>query len=292
MKKYFALCLVLVLMLTGCTAPAESTEPPETQYVMTESNYQFPNGSSMRTVYQLDEAGRVCGYTLYYNGSEEADTTVTYTFDDHGYHILETTVSDGVTQEEETRNTYDEAGRRIRAESDGSVMEYTYEDGVLATLTQTQDLGAVNGTWTIVTRYNANGEIISSETTDSDGSVPSSVTQTFDENGRLVKAVQVQYGAEKTETVPEYDAQGRMARSTQTYYNADGEAHRVLVDTFTYSADGLVCTKITRNGDRETGYQVTTYDEAGNILKEEFGRPGAEGYYCNTFAYQPVPAAG
>ncbi len=289
MKRYLVLLLALVL-LSGCTTAPQPTEPPKPQYVMTEANYQFPNGNSMRMVYHLDEQWRVCGYTTYRNGATEGETT-SYTFDEHGYTILETTVSGTETHEAFTVNTYDDEGRRIRAEQDRVTMDYTYEDGHLATLTQVQDLD-INGVFTTVTHYNANGDITFSETTGNDGSVPSSVTQTFDENGRLLKTVQVQYGTDRTETVPEYDDQGRIVKSTQTYSNAEGEAYMTLVNTYTYSDDGLVCTKITTEGDRETAYQVTTCDQVGNVLKDEFGRADTEGYYYNTFTYLEVPGYG
>lgn len=237
MKKRMALLAALLLCLTACgskpdPAPAstEPTEPPyKTVYVHTAITQEFGSTVS-RTEYAFDENDQVIEVIVYTNDTETKRHSV----------------------------QCDENGNYTRWTSQGSVMEYTYDD-------EGHSLGMtmyIDGQEVSSTAYTWERGLRTSVTTRMAGQdMTQKVLMTYDSGGKLMR--QDSYSADTLDSysIYAYDSDGRVV--AMTTYNPDGSLYSMA----SHSWDGNTQTIITTDpfGDvMQTA--VLTYDEARNLL--------------------------
>jgi hypothetical protein len=215
-----------------------------------------------------------------------------------------------------TSTTYAEDGETpteavVQTYKGGEVVQTTtstYKDGALASsVTKDKDEKVIEETTvaddgsSVTTKYDANGEIVSTTTTsapDEDGSYTvkqvnadgSSVVSTVDEDGNLINSVATAEDGSSTETVIDADgtsvvtvkdAEGETVSTTTTSPKSADGSYKVVVeyadgtkDERVYSADGSYVKtgfkpEISQNANEYTGYNriiVRSTDELCNFL--------------------------
>lgn len=239
MRKKTAVLAAMVLAfgMSACgprpqsvPAPTEPTEPPyKTVYVHAAITQEFGSTVS-RTEYVFDEQDQVTQVIVYTNDVETKRHSV----------------------------TCDENGNYTRWTSDGSVLEYSYDD-------EGHSLGMtmyIDGQEVSTTTYTWERGLRTSVTTRMAGqNMTQEVLMTYDSGGRLLR--QDSYTADTLDSysVYVYDADGRVA--TMTTYHPDGSLYSIA----THSWEGNAQTIITTDpAGQVMQTAVLTYDEARNLL--------------------------
>lgn len=237
MKKIIAsLCaLSALLCLTACSAnpaPEETTAPTappyKTVYVHTSITQEFASSVS-KTEFLFDEQDHVSEVVVYTNGTETKR------------HSVEC----------------DENGNYIRWTSDGSVMEYDYDEFG-------HSLGMsmyIDGELISSTRYTwENGLRTSTTTTLATQNMTQKALMTYNNAGHLLR--QDNYTADTLSSYSIYstDSQGRT--QSMTTYQPDG----TLLYQNTCVWDGTIQTVTTTQDGSVVQTSVLTYDENGNLL--------------------------
>ena len=295
MKKTMILLLTLAVLLCGCgkeespaqvvpetepaaagTQPQETVEIPEGQEAVTEPPTDTvtvillarmarldENGNELwHMEYSYDELGRLCAEReILSDGQESYSVVITYVETESGWEKIYTTPGgDSHT----IRETLDENGNVILSENihDGYVdyyTEYTYDE---------------------------EGRLTADESHYSEDPGVPRTEYTYDALGRLISICQYSSGELYNRQEITYDDASRCAETL--FYNADG----VVSSRFLHTWEGNTETRTEFDGEGNL-YQtvVITYDDAGNILREETS-PEAYDTSCFEYTYEPfeIPA--
>ena len=237
MKKivWILSAFVLLLSLAACTdgSAPETTAPTQpskkTVYVHSAITQEF--GSTVnRTEYIFDEQDRVTEVVVYTNDTETKR------------HSVES----------------DENGNYIRWTSDGSVMEYTYDE-------QGHNLGMtmfIDGELVSSTEYVWNNGLRTAVTTKMAAqNMTQKVLMTYDSNGLLLRQDSYSADSLSSYSLYAYDENGRV--KSMTTYLPDGTLYTVS----THSWEGNTQTIVTADAQGAAMQTaVLTYDDARNLL--------------------------
>lgn len=237
MKKLIAalLALTLILSLTAC---GETEPQTETIYVQTQSVRTIGEGV-IRTDYTYGKTGKPVTIKLYLN--DILYRSVAYRTS-NGVSYMTVTDSNGESTTQTTNTVYDDQGRvSILEISVGATTvsrsKYVYDenDRVIKAETLT-----ASGTVTTVYEYDANGETIAQEVSDTNDDSFARTEYTYDERGYVTK---------------------------ECVLNKDGAL--VSASVYTYEGEQVrIQTKLNSN-EQPTGEVVRCeYDEHGNLVKE------------------------
>ncbi|MBE6951176.1 MAG: hypothetical protein E7451_07545 [Ruminococcaceae bacterium] len=295
MKKLICL-LLCALLLTSCVQSYDG--PTETVRVLSETattHYFRDFGTesfTQRTVYAYDIYGNAAQELSYTN--DEVTHKTTRTYDPAGNLLDERLYSrDGwfwkrsyrIESEYDDRSlltsrtvhssrtytytyTYDELGRPLTEDLDGSIRVCVYDDqGYTETLTH--DTGDI-----VVSRYDADGFLLRKEHTGADGTHwLQEYTRRSD--GQVETARTYENGVLTASEAYTYDDQGRPTRHTVEGQSPSvtrweyGEQQRTI-----YQPDGT--------------YTVTGYDEDGSPLFEDLYHENGELWHHTVYTYRDI----
>lgn len=239
MKKLtaFFFALVLLLSLCACTttpstteAPAPTEPPYKTVYVHSSITQEFGSTVS-RTEYVFDDQNTVSEVVVYTNDSETKRHTVEN--DENGNYIRWT--SDGSVIE----YRYDEHGHNLGSSMyiDGNLVsatEYIWENGLRTSIT-TKMASQQTMTQKVLMTYNAAGQVLRQDTYTAD-TLSSYSIYAYNQDG-------------KTESITTYQPDGTVLSSSSNTWNGNTQT------ITTVDATGNV-----------SQTAVRTYDENGNLL--------------------------
>lgn len=237
MKKIFTVlsAIALLMSLAACTDTSASettapTEPPlKTVYVHSSITQEFGSTVS-RTEYVFDEQDRVKEVVVYTNDTETKR------------HSVEC----------------DENGNYIRWTSDGSVMEYTYNDhGHNLGMTMFIDGEQVSSTEYVWT----NGLRTSVTTKMAAQNIAQKVLMTYDSKGLLLRQDSYTADTLSSYSIYAYGENGRV--KSMTTYLPDGTLYTVSTHAWQGNAQTIV-TADAEGAVMQTA--VLTYDDAKNLL--------------------------
>ena len=245
MRKFLAILLsfAVLLVLPACDAepqPTEQTEPLYKTVFVHTSITQEVGSSVSRTEYIFDENDQVKEVVVYTNDTETKRHSVEC--DENGNYIRWT--SDGSVME----YAYDEEGRSLGMSVyiGGNLVsssEYVWENGLRTSVTT--KMAAQNMTQKVLTTYNAAGLLLRQDSYTAD-TLSSYSIYTNDTDGRV--------------------------QSMSTYL-PDGTLFSV--STHSWNSDTQTVTTTDANG-AVTQIAVMTYDVAGNLLTHEIYNAGKE----------------
>lgn len=245
MRKLLSICLVGLLLLTGCKK-AEIPENPYRLKTQILESYRQEGVQIVRSEYSYDENGWLTEIQTYFD--DTLHLTRQYTRDDFGNAIrTQTDYADGTQIILEETLTLDDQNRVIYDESyfDGalsSTTEYEYNDAGLMTKLNINRIGIFEGQDVkscVDMTYDRKGNLIREETRWEHPSISSEYTQYTYQKNRLVK--------------------------TENYVD---EVLRYATQ-YTYDDTGLIQTSLSKQSDGtpERKY-ITTFDEYGNELEK------------------------
>lgn len=281
MKKWIAVILTLMLLLTACGGEDASPETTLQTEAPTYSN-EGPEGilddNLPTTVYKLTRATS-------YDEEGKEQWHREYIYDSNGFCIEDSEVASGVVT---YRNTHTPNAQGLTAETQYtdatggiSVIKYeydangrmtyqgNYQDGVLTDYTQyTYD---EMGNYLTLQQYYA-GELV----------MDYSFAYTYDSQGYMLTREEYMGAVMMSQVAFEYDSQGREIASTSTV--AGGASQSRTVSTW----EGLTETREYYGSGDEAPYLVAviTYDDHGNVILEQSQYAGGD-YALMEYAYEP-----
>lgn len=245
MKKIVTICIcfLLVISLTSCNLnnqPGSSEQSKDTvEYFVTKRYTEHDTGDINLITYEYDDKWNLEFVTTYLN--DLVSSTVEYIYnEDSTVVIVKTTSSTYEATETEHHQEFDESGNLLKASS--------YTDGVLDTATEYS--------------YDDQGRQIKVVTSDSDGKVYTTLSYGYDEKGNLISYI-IETPAYTTKQEHCYNDKNKRIE-TKMYHNEE------LSGYIEYTWEENTCYINQYDPNNELlSKNITTYDEAGNIISEE-----------------------
>jgi len=227
--------LIFSLLLAGCEAKTAEA----VKYYKTETIHTFFGTSTTREVNEYDEEWNLVHTTTYQDGTEVSQ--VDYEYTDTGYRMEG--IQNGMEETLEFYITKDKQGNVLRTEQ--------YLNGELYNVSDCT--------------YDQTGNLLTQESNIPMANMTIKLEMEYDENGNRIQTVQ-DNGYDIGTTTYSYDPEGRLI--TETYHTKAGNS--TSRTEYSYSDDGLIQTALIFEVDGScSGKRVTTYDEAGNMLRQE-----------------------
>lgn len=250
--------------------------------VLTE-NSDYTDGHFRHITYTYDENGRIVNYKITHSDDKLCD--VTFTYDDKGnylelrnsgnYLIKLTATGGGYGGYiwDKVSYTYDSDGNLLvkdyhypddyQYQGKKKIKTvYTYDEQGNCILTE--DIYDDNSWEKIACTYNEHGDILTRENIYPYGS-SSKNTYSYDSDGTLTTLV---IEASSTKRIITYDKNGNEISDETIYTNEEsfgvGKWHK---DTYTYSEDNKILSKLETGYDNEWEKYVVNYDEKGNPVE-------------------------
>lgn len=269
MKRFFALTLVLCLLLCGCRKeePVEST--PDTQSTQPSFTETVNTGEGEGILDPTTEIRYLIVKKIVTNDAGQELWGTDYSYDETGFCTAEREYSNIGSPAANRVNTPDPMGRigtSVFTEQDGSryTVTYTYDDQNRCVR---EDVRYENGTqeYTEYT-YNDQGQYLTlKQYIDGELAVDYSFSYTYDGSGRQMSLDEYLFGDLLHHTAFQYDAEGREIGTVTSLVNGE-------IQSRTESQwDGLTETRYFFSGVETEPFMVSvfTYDDNGNVVFEE-----------------------
>ena len=270
-KRTILVAMAVALVLTGCKGkPADETETNPTQATTAPTVPTEPTVPEMKTVYIHASITQEYGATV---------SRTEYIFDEKDW-VKEVIVYTNDVETKRHSVECDENGNFTRWTSDGSVMEYRY-DNWGHSLGMSMYIGQQ---LVSTTTYTWENDLRTSVTTTMAGqSQTQQVLMTYDSDGKLLR--QDSYNADTllNYSIYAYNSDGRTA--SMNSYQPDGNLHSV--GKYDWDGNTLTITTTDPNGN-VTQTAVLTYDDAGNLLTHTVFNAAGEQLSKETHTWKAV----